>query len=171
MSVQLTSTLNNFRNNLWSYYIAVPKRLGDLFIDKKNRRVICTINNTCTLHSALMPRGDEYTIYVRKELKAKLNIEEGDEVEVLLEKDNSKYGMPMPEVMETLLAQDDEGRNYFESLTMGRQRSLIYIINKVKNENSQLAKGLAILHHLKESSGVINFKRLNILIKQYNTKK
>ncbi|MEM6830698.1 MAG: DUF1905 domain-containing protein [Bacteroidota bacterium] len=170
-SLKTESILQNFNNNLWSYYLAIPKELGHQFVEGKNRRVLCKINDHPPIHSALMPKGDEYTIYINTELKQKLKIEEGEKVTLCLEKDTTEFGMLVPESFEVLLGQDDEGRKYFHALTKGKQRSLIYIITKVKNIDSQLAKGLAIMHHLKEAEGNLDFKRLNVLIKQYNNMK
>jgi len=67
-----------------------------------------------------------------------------------------------------LLEQDDEGRIFFEKLTPGKKRSLVYLVGKVKNIDSQLNKGLAILDHLKSVEGKLDFKKLNELIKDYN---
>ncbi len=169
--MELTTTLENFNNKLWSYYLPIPKEIGDQFIEGDNRRVLCSINGNEPMHSALMHKDGDYSIYVNTEQKKKLVIEEGDRVTVTLEKDTSEFGIPMPESFEVLLAQDDEGREFFLSLTKGRQRSLTYIVQKVKNVDSQLAKGLAIMHHLKESKGELDYKRLNVLIKEYNNKK
>lgn len=135
-----------------------------------NKRVKIQIKDV-TLQSGLMSNGDMYTIYFKKELAQKLGLEEDDEVDITIEKDHSEYGLPMPESFEVLLDQDDEGRQYFKALTMGKQRSLVYIVSKVKNVDSQLAKGLAILHHLKEANGKLDFKRLNEVIKIYNNMK
>jgi len=160
-----------FEWDMWSYYLAVPKEIADQFIDDKDRRVICTINNTQPMHSALMPKGDIYSIYVKKDFMKKNGIEEGDEVTVKLEKDVSEYGMQVPESFLVLLEQDAEGALLFHELTKGKQRTLIHLVGKVKNVDSQLAKGLAIMHHLKESQGDLDFKRLNVLIKEYNNRK
>ncbi|MEQ9302344.1 MAG: YdeI/OmpD-associated family protein, partial [Marinoscillum sp.] len=100
-----------------------------------------------------------------------LGIEEGDEISVTIEKDHSEFGHEVPESFQVLLDQDEAGRSFFEELTKGKQRSLIYIVKKVKNIDSQLAKGLAIMHHLKEAKGELDFKRLNELIKEYNNRK
>ncbi len=168
--LEIKVRLQNFRNNLWSYYLSIPKELGDTFIEGDNRRVLCFINDQPPIHSALMPKGDEYTIYIKKDFKQKLKIEEGDEVSLAIEKDSSDFGIPLPESFELLLAQDDVGRDYFLALTKGKQTSLVYLVNKVKNIDSQLAKGLAIMHHLKEAKGMLDFKRLNVLIKEYNNR-
>ena len=170
MKLNVKTTLQHFHNKLWSFYIPIPKHLGDQFIEGDNRRVLCSINGNKSIHSALMPSGQEYTIYVKTELQKKLGIEEGEEITVTLEKDRSEFGLEMPESFEVLLAQDDEGRGYFQSLTMGNQRGLIYIVGKVKNVDSQIAKGLAIIHHLKEAKGELEYKRLNLLIKEYNNR-
>lgn len=166
-----SATILKFESDLWSYYVAIPKSIGNQFIEDDDRRVICRINNAKPIHSALMPKGDVYSIYVKKDLMKKNGLAEGDEVQVTLEKDRSEYGMPMPESFRELLDQDLEGNHLFHQLTKGKQRTLIHLVGKVKNVDSQLAKGLAIMHHLKESSGNLDFKRLNVLIKEYNNRK
>lgn len=160
-----------FESDLWSYYLAVPKASGDQLIEGDNRRVICTIENKVTLHSALMPKGDVYSIYLKKDTMNKHGWFEGDQVAIQLEKDASDYGIPVPESLLELLEQDREGSMCFHELTKGKQRTLIHLVGKVKNVDSQLAKGLAIMHHLKEAMGQLDFKRLNVLIKEYNNRK
>lgn len=171
MKKTFKSPILKFESDLWSYYVAIPKSIGDQFIDGEDRRIICTINTADPIHSALMPKGDVYSVYVKKEFMKKYALNEGDEVEVQLEKDRSEYGMPVPESFRVLLDQDQEGSMYFHELTRGKQRNLIHIVGKVKNVDSQLAKGLAIMHHLKEAKGELDFKRLNVLIKEYNNRK
>lgn len=168
--MKLKTTIHKFESDLWSYYVPIPKSIGEQFVEEDNRRVKCTVNNGEPIYTALMPKGDVFTIYVKKGFLKKHRLGEGDEVEVILEKDNSEYGMPVPESFQVLLDQDEEGFIYFKQLTMGKQRSLVHIVGKVKNLDSQLAKGLAIMHHLKEAKGVLDFKRLNMLIKEYNSK-
>lgn len=165
------STLENFHNKLWSYFIPIPKAIADQFIEGQNRRVLCTVNNHQPIHAALMPRDGDYFILINTKLQKQLGIEEHEKISVTLEKDRSEYGHPMPESFEVLLSQDEEGAAYFHELTKGKQRSLIYIVQKVKNIDSQLAKGLAIMHHLRESKGNLDYKRLNELIKHYNNRK
>jgi hypothetical protein len=163
--------LAHFHNQLWSYYIPVPKTIAENFISAENRRIICTVNSKLQFQGALMPKGDVYSIYLTKERVKELGVQEGDVLDIQLEKDTSEFGMPLPESFEALLDQDIEGRSLFEGLTKGKQRTLVQIVGKVKNIDSQLAKGLAIMHHLKESEGRLDFKRLNVLIKEYNSKK
>ena len=166
----LTVPICKFEYDLWSYYLAIPQANADPFIVGNDRRVKCTLYGE-TIHSALMPKGTICSIYIKKDFLKRHNLAEGDKVEIQLEKDTSEYGIPLPAALQELLYQDEEGSRYFHELTKGKQRSLIHIVGKVKNVDSQLAKGLAIMHHLKEAKGVLDFKRLNVLIKEYNNRK
>lgn len=169
--ITIQAPILRFESDLWSYYVPIPKEIGNSFIDGDNRRVKCTINSGEPIYSALMHKGDVYSIYIKKDFLKKHGLSEGDVVSVALEKDFSEYGMPVPESFRILMTQDEEGFRYFKQLTMGKQRNLIHIVGKVKNVDSQLAKGLAIMHHLKEAKGELDFKRLNVLIKEYNNRK
>ena len=165
------STLEDFHTKLFRYHIRVTREQGDPFVEGNNRRILCTINGNTPYQCALMHIEGGYYILVNNQIRKKLRVEEGDEISVSIEKDTSEFGHEVPESFEALLAQDDEGRSYFEALTMGKQRGLIYIVGKVKNVDSQIAKGLAIMHHLKEAKGELDYKRLNVLIKEYNQRK
>ncbi len=112
-----------------------------------------------------------YFILINKPLITKLGLSVGEKVTLNLEKDHSEFGHEVPEVFSALLEQDDEGRTYFYKLTPGKQRSLIYIVGKMKNIDSQLSKGLAILRHLQENQGILDFKKLNLMIQEYNRMK
>lgn len=169
--MKLKATLEDFHSKLYRYHIPISKEDGDPFVDGDNRRILCSINGNEPYQCALMHIEGGYYILVNNQMRKKLAIDEGDEIEVSIEKDHSEFGHEVPESFQVLLDQDDDGRGYFEELTKGKQRSLIYLVKKVKNVDSQLAKGLAIMHHLKETKGDIEYKRLNELIKDYNNRK
>lgn len=165
------TTLEDFHSRAFRFYVPIAREIGDVFIEGDNRRVLFTLDGIGPHHNALMNMEGGYYILVNMKLQKQLGKHEGDEVTVTLEKDRSEFGHEVPESFEALLVQDDEGREFFERLTMGKQRSLIYLVKKVKNVDSQIAKGLAIMHHLKETQGHLDFRRLNELIKEYNNRK
>ena len=165
--VSITTTLEKSESNLWGYHLPVPKDIADKFIDGSNRRVICTINNY-SFPCALMPDKSDFFILINKETRIKLNLREGLEINMKIKKDTSEFGMPMPDSFQTLLDQDEEGKKHFNNLTPGKQRSLIFLVKKVKNIDSQINKGLAILDHLKLNRGKLDFRMLNEIIKEYN---
>lgn len=162
--------LDKFNSDLWQYHIKVPLEIAEEFIAGNNRRVKCRFNDQEETSAALMPSKAGWYILLNKQIRNKLGIVLGEEVSVSMEKDDSKYGREMPEELAVLLEQDEEGKHFFDSLTMGKQRSLVYIVDKVKNTNSRLNKALAIVHHLKEVQGKLDFKQLNETIKEYNNR-
>ena len=167
-SIAFQSVLENFDNNLWHYHFLVPEEIARQLIEGDNRRVLCALNAGDYFPCALMGSDMGWFINVNKERRTKQGLVEGQTIEVQLQKDTSEYGMPMPQEMEMVLEQDESGKAYFEALTMGKKRSLIYLVLKVKNTDSRIRKALAIMAHLKEVKGKLDFKMLNETIKLFN---
>ena len=163
------STLENFNSDLWSYHFKIDAAIADAYIEGNQRRVICTINELISFPCGLMPNKDGgYFINLNKEIRTKLNLKLGDAFNYSLAKDDSKYGLPIPEEMEELLSIDDEASKYFHALTPGKQRSLLYLIGKPKTSSTRLNKALAITDYLKEYKGKLDFKILTVYMKEYN---
>lgn len=151
-----------------SIHLPVPDEIAKEFIDGNDRRVICTINNKVKFQCAIIPMKVYYLIQVNKENRKKLQLEEGEPIQVTLEKDHSEYGMEMCSEMEYILNEDIEGHAHFQQLSMGKKRSLIHLVSKVKNVDSRISKTLAILEHLKEYDGNLEYAALMETIKKYN---
>ncbi len=165
---QFVSTLEKFDSNLWQFHVPIPETLALSLIEGANKRVICTLNGQVGFRTALMKSEGYWFVLVNKDHRDQLQLNEGHQLNVSLEKDHSEYGHEMPEEFQVLLDQDELGETYFKSLTMGKQRSLVYIVTKVKNSKSRLNKAMAIVEHLKEVKGKLDFKMLNEKIKFYN---
>lgn len=156
-----TSILEDFNTQLWSFHITVPEAVGKIFVEGKDRRVVCTLNGAESFQCALMPKGDgNFFININKKLRDKLKLKLGMQVEVSLKKDDSPYGLPMPEEFQELLQLDEEGDRLFHALTPGKQRNLLYIIGSAKSSEKRIARSLAIVDHLKAQGGKIDFKQL-----------
>ena len=166
--MKVTSTLEKFNSDLWGHHFPVSDEVARKFIEGNDRRIKVRINNQVEIQCAFMPNHGEWYVLANKEVRSRLGLNLGDKVDLEITKDNSEYGHEVPESFQALLDQDQEGEKVFHSLTKGKQRSLIYLVKKVKNIDSQIAKGLAIMQHLRESQGDLDFKRLNELIKHYN---
>lgn len=167
--MKFQSVLEQFEDTrVFNFHIVVNESIANQFIEGEDRRIVCTLNDKETIHAALMPRHGDYFILINNKVKKSLDLELGDNVEVRLEKETSAYGMPMPEEFQALLEQDVKGSEYFHLLTPGKQRNLIYLVSKVKNTDSRMTKSLAIVDHLKDVSGALDFKILNQKIKEYN---
>lgn len=170
MKVELIAPLNRMDSNMWGHYFRIPDEVALQFTKGKDRRVLCTLNNKETIHCALMPSPQGYFIMINQSLRRKLKLSLGDAVKLEIEKDTSEYGMNICEEFEAVILEDDEVKPYFEGLTKGRQRSLLYLVGKIKNSEVRINRAMAIAHYLKVDKGVIDYKRLNEVIKEFNQK-
>lgn len=166
--ISFLSTLEDFHTNLWRFHLPVPEDIAAKFIEGDNRRVRVHLEGIPVFPAALMKTKEYWFILLNKPNREKLKIAEGEKITMTLEKDLSEYGHEMPEEFQVLLDQDEVGSRYFYALTKGKQRGLIYIVTKVKNTNSRLNKSLAIIEHLKDLKGKLDYKLLNEKIKYYN---
>ena len=139
----------------WHFLIVTPDIVSKFGFEGKSKRIVCTINNGENFQCALLPSGELFYIIVNKKKRDALGIVAGDTVDVLLVKDESKYGLPMPKEFEEVLKQDPEGDRLFHTLTAGKQRSILYQLSKPKNIDIRIHQALLIVKHLKENNGNI----------------
>ena len=133
------------------------------------RRVVCTVNDQLSFQCSLMPNGKgAYYISVNKENRTKLDIIPGDRISVRLDRDTSKYGLPMPEELQAVLDQDPMGDRLFHALTNGKQRTILYYVSKQKNIDRRIEAALIIMEHLKNNEGKIDYRKLHEELKRPN---
>ena len=159
--IKFKAKLDKFSPESGWHFIPVSKEMADsLEFTSKGRRVICTLNGTERLQCALMPYQGAFFMMINKGVRTRLRIEPGDTVAVELVRDDSTYGMEMPEEFREVLNQDPDGDRMFHELTPGRQRSLIYLVSKVKDLDRRIHTALLIIDHLRKNEGKINGERL-----------
>ncbi|MFT7197757.1 MAG: hypothetical protein ACI83W_002128 [Marinoscillum sp.] len=156
---------------VYQLHIPIPEEVSHLLKEQKISRVKCLINKQVTIQSGIMNAQHYNFILLYSQLIKTYQLQLGDEVSVSISEDKSEYGMPFPDELEQVFLSDTIAFNFFKSLTSGKQRNLIYIVNNVKSQQSRITKSLAIADHLNMMEGKLNFKLLNELIKQYNHEK
>jgi len=165
-SLAFTSRLENFDTALWTWHIKVPKPIADTLAAEGIKRMVCRLNDTMTIHCALMPSGDGgHFILMNKKVRDALRLKEGSPVQAEVSADTSDYGIEPSEEMRACLADDPEGDRYFHALTPGKQRSLIYFVGQVKDPDKRIVRALTILEHLKGNDGKLDFRQLNADLK------
>ena len=139
------------------HFLLIPKTIEAKFaFEGKSKRVVCSINGGEPFQCALLPWGEIFYIIVNKQKRDGLGIIAGDTVSVELVKDESKYGLPMPEELREVLNQDPDGDRLFHQLTAGKQRSLLYFIGKPKDIDIRIHYSLIVVEHLKEHGKIID---------------
>ena len=153
---------------MYEHHIPIPdnayKTIRELAPDK---RVKCIFDNGFVHYAAMLPSKNSYHyILLNKDIVKKMKWSLGDSVEVKIVKSDLKYGIPICEELEAVLSADPEGSDFFHSLTMGAQRSLIHVINKYKNPQLRLDRSIILLRHLCLRQGKLDFKILNANFKE-----
>lgn len=123
--------------------IVIPlkaKQVKRVIVEVKGHRLHCAIQQS-KAHGAY--------IYFGKRVSKSLGILEGMELEVTIEPDTTTYQASLPEELEAALSTDAEATEIFDSLTPGRQRSIIFMISKLKRSESRINKALFIIEQLK----------------------
>lgn len=169
--ITLQTKLINLHSEVYYLALHVPgSSVEALLTDAKDKRIICRLESGFEWHCALMPLGDgDYYINVSKEIRQANDLAEGYErVVIQLRKDESEYGMPVPEELIELWAMDEESYTVFNALTPGKQRSLLYQIGKPKGSETRLKKAIQIMDYLKSTGGKLDFRELNEYIKTHN---
>lgn len=59
--------------------------------------------------------------------------------------------MDVPEEFTELLRQDDHVKERFESLTMGLQRAVIYVVAQLKSSQKRIDKSVFLMENLKKA--------------------
>lgn len=162
-SFQFTSYMEESTNRLWGQHFIVPApivtAISELGADK---RVVCNINGQVEYQCALISKGEGvYIIHVNKARMKQLKLKIGDQVQISVHKDASEYGLPVPEEFVAVMEQDPDAKAYWEQLTPGKQRTLLYIIAQPKSSELKITRALVIAGHLKANTGKINFRGLN----------
>ncbi len=144
------------------HFLEFSKAVVDKFgFEGKYKRVVCTINGGDGFQCALLPSGGLFYIIVNKKRRDELGIVADETVSVLLERDISKYGLPMPEEFQEVLDQDPEGDRLFHLLTPGKQRSLLHFAGQRKDVDERIYYSLIIIEHLKKNDGEIDHRKLH----------
>ena len=166
--MKFKTKLEQLESSIWGQHIKLPKKVSDTFLAEGSKRIICKVNEEFSFHGAIMPEGGgKYFVHFSKQNSKKYKLVEGQVLNIELLKDESKYGIPMPEEFQELLYQDIEGDKAFHGLTAGKQRSLLHLIGTVKSSDIRIRKGLIILNHLKSNLGKLDFKQLHQDFKNY----
>lgn len=165
-SVQFKTYIDQLDYLLNVHYLEVPKEIVD-DLGGLNNRLICTINEKLSFQCGLVALGEgKGYISINNSRMKKLKLKKGDEIDVQLVKDKSKYGVPVPEEFEELMLQDDEGRRRFEMLPPGKKRYIINYVGSVKSSNLRIERAIMLIENLKKTKeGKETFREILGIVK------
>jgi len=162
--------IEEMKGNVYDLHIKVPAEIVKHYKERGVKRFRIHLDAKHFKFGAILSAKTFHYILLNRDDLRKTGKMPGDPLLIALTADNSKFGVPISKELEEVLQQDEPAAGFFEKLTPGRQRALIYLVSKVKDTDSRIRKSLAIAAHLKEETGQLDFKKLNRLIKVYNRK-
>lgn len=121
------------------FYLTIPAEVVNLFENKRHTRLICTIDNHFAFQCGLNHLGDgNFFIIIGSQKMKEMGRKLGDKVRFEIKEDPNPLGVDIPEVLEAVLEQDEELKSIFDNLSLGKQRSVIFAIQKIKNIDKQI---------------------------------
>lgn len=168
--ITLHSVLERSDNKLWGAHLRIPQHSVAGLVSKTSRRIVCSLNDGPERQCALLPDGNgDFLVTVNKSLRTSLGLNFGDRVLVRMRKDDSKYGLPMPAELAEVFRQDPAALKRFHTLTPGRQRTLLYIVNSGKNVDDRIFRAVTVTRHLEVNKGGLNYRKLYVELRKAPT--
>lgn len=139
------------------YTIFIPKEIFLPFAEKKMGRVkviLTTKENKIEFYAAVKSdkNSGDYKMMFSKAKQKELGLSIRDIFEMQLFEDKTKYGVEMPEELEEVFLTDVEAFKIFETLTPGKQRSIIYGVLRFKSSQQKIDKAFIMCENLKRGN-------------------
>ena len=137
-----------------TYNIYIPYDIYEPFANQKMSRVQVEINHKETkinFYAAVKrdKNSGDFKMMFSKQKQKELNLTLGDSFTIQLFEDTSKYGVDVPEELEEVFLTDFEAYQIFETLTKGKQRSIIYGVKRFKTSQLKIDKALILCENLR----------------------
>lgn len=135
-----------------THAVIVPQEHAIIFVNEGHKRIHIKAffeEKSIEFHGALRLYQGTYLVSFGKRYQKELGVFPSDFFEFQLFENTTTYGVEIPEAFQAVMDSDPEGVSYFENLTDGRKRGLIYYIKRFKNEQTQVDKSLLIFENLK----------------------
>lgn len=145
-------------DNLKLFYIEIPFDVLTFFSDAEtknmyNQRLMISINNCDLWHGGVIALGNRTGyISIKGKILKDLGVHLDDEVDVYLTEDRSEYGMPFPEEVKEILAQNPSYEKFFYSLSMGKRRYVLYLVDQLKNVDKRIERAHFMLEKLMQNA-------------------
>ena len=120
-------------------------------LPQKRVRVKGTMNDAPFALAVQYRKSGDSFFMVSAPLKRAAKIRPGQKIKVefsLVDPDK----VDLPEELEAVIEQDDEGKAEWEKLTPGLQRSLAHYVFSVKNVDSRITRSLYLLNKVKQGA-------------------
>jgi hypothetical protein len=114
-----------------------------------NQRLLITLDNKVQWQAGILALGEgSGLITVQKDRLKKIGKTLGDSVIVQLQKDESEFGVPVPEEIQEYWIQVPESKDRFDTLTPGMKRYILNHISTAKSPEKRLERTHILMSNL-----------------------
>ena len=164
--IKFKASLEKFEEGLYKYHIKVSDSITETVSSwRKDKRVSISLPNVPNFQAAIMQKHGIHYIMLNQQRRKLIGKELGEEITCTLEKASNDIGISIAPEIQAAFDLDKKAEKYFKQLTPGKQRSLLHIIEKIKNSQLRIDRSLIIAEHLKQNLGKLDFKQLNASFK------
>jgi hypothetical protein len=128
------------------FFLTINAAVVNQFENKRHTRLICTLDKKLSFQCGLNHLGDgNYFIILSTKNLETIGKSLGDLVQYEIAVDPNPLGVDMPEVLQSVLDQDDALKSKFTKLSLGKQRNIIHQMNKIKDIDCQISKSIELI--------------------------
>lgn len=130
------------------FFLTISAETVNQLENKRHTRLICKLENKLSFQCGLNHLGDRnFFIILSTTNLETVGKQLGDKINFELTIDPNPLGVEIPEVLESIIEQDEELKMKFQKLTLGKQRNVIHQMNKIKNIDLQIRKTIDLINY------------------------
>lgn len=130
-------------------YVHVPDDIVEEFKASKVKRVQVWFNSAGPFHLALNSKNGQGFLYISAATLKKIDAFPFEEIPVVIQADKTKYQAPEPKEWIELLEADKEIEHGFHQLSIGKQRSILFAVDRMKSEDARIRKAVAFANDIR----------------------
>ncbi len=136
----------------YQHSVALPEDIFEELTKAGIKRVLIQFAESEPKHLGLHSRNGIGMIWLSKGVMKENDLLPFEDVKIQIMEDDSKYQAPEPDVWFELMDQEPELRSLFDRLTVGKQRSILFAIDRPVSVDAQLRQALKLADKLKDGS-------------------
>jgi hypothetical protein len=147
---RFVTVAERFTATLEDRYLVVPLDARSLWGEARPP-VAGTVNGV-PFRSRLMVYGGRTVLGLTNALRAQAGITQGNQVEVVIDRDDAPRGVEVPEELQAALAGDESARAAFDALAFTHRREYASWIAEAKREETRVRRAARAIEMLREGT-------------------
>ena len=129
------------------FFLKIEADIINQFQNKRHTRFLCMLEGHLTFQCGLNHLGDgNFFIILSSNNLSSVQKKLGDVIHFELNEDPNPLGVDMPETLDAVIEQDENLKAIFDGLTLGKKRTIIHQITRIKDIDKQIQKSIKLIN-------------------------